>query len=344
MQGEVQVPFGTLVPSLLGVSVFAILMVVAMVRFSQVALAVPSRRRDDAPPLAPGRRSPLALPGALYLASWAALIAAFLHLFAVLGDRHAARNLALMLLVAAGWLAFNGVLIAFGRAVERVAERQAAAAASPGEAEPDDAVDTVRTAPVPAAPAPGRRGGRLRAKLGQLACVAVVLAVVAGAEQVPALKALEALCAAHQRPLLAVTLALGAIGCVLFMGGTIHMVLTAGRPMSRREIERMERQSREQAAGAAVARRWVYRVPKAAVGAEAQDGATFAEIKAAWRARAWRVSPRWRRMFLMMLATALLAFGLFGSFIVIAPAGLKLILAGALVYAAVRTAWGFRQA
>ena len=80
------------------------------------------------------------------------------------------------------------------------------------------------------------------------------------------------------------------------------------------------------------------------VGAEAEDSASFSEIKEAWRARAWTVSPRWRRMFLMLLAVALLTTGLFGSLFVVATAGIKLVLGGVYLYAVVRTAVAFSKA
>jgi hypothetical protein len=49
-------------------------------------------------------------------------------------------------------------------------------------------------------------------------------------------------------------------------------------------------------------------------------------------------------MIAMMAGAALLFLGLFGVGIVIAPAGVKLLLAAAVLYAVVRTAIGFARA
>jgi hypothetical protein len=46
----------------------------------------------------------------------------------------------------------------------------------------------------------------------------------------------------------------------------------------------------------------------------------------------------------MMGGALLLLVGLFGLICVIAPPGIKLLFGGAMLYALVRTAWGFAQA
>lgn len=72
--------------------------------------------------------------------------------------------------------------------------------------------------------------------------------------------------------------------------------------------------------------------------------ASFAAVKEAWRLRSWRYARRWRILFVMMGGALLLLVGLFGLICVIAPPGIKLLFGGALLYALVRTAWGFAQA
>jgi hypothetical protein len=74
-----------------------------------------------------------------------------------------------------------------------------------------------------------------------------------------------------------------------------------------------------------------------------RSGASVAEVKRAWRSGAWRTRP-WRPLFAGLAAAALMAIGLFGLGVVLAPAGIKALCAGALLYAAVRAAIAFARA
>jgi hypothetical protein len=137
---------------------------------------------------------------------------------------------------------------------------------------------------------------------------------------------------------------MAALGFLVFMGAAVSLALARGRPLAREEVDEMEGRRLTGWPRPAFRRGAVYRTAGAAVGAGATDEASFAEVKAAWRARAWRGSPRWRRLFVWMAGTALLVVGGFGIGIVLAPAGIKLLLAAALGYAAVRTAAGLARA
>jgi hypothetical protein len=114
--------------------------------------------------------------------------------------------------------------------------------------------------------------------------------------------------------------------------------------MSRREVETMRARLLRTSRGPHVHGAAAYAIAGDAVGAEGHDQASFAAVRRAWRARAWTFSRRWRLFFAMALGAALMTLGLFGSLIVVATAGIKLLLAAALVYAAVRTAVGFARA
>lgn len=158
-------------------------------------------------------------------------------------------------------------------------------------------------------PAPGP--GALRGAIRRALLLAGVLGLVVLGELSPAMRALERVIAAHETPLLAATIGLAALGFVLLMGGALHMVLTAGPPMTPREAE---------------------------------DQASFREVKAAWRDGAWRRSPRWRRLFLMGAGGLLMFVGIFGIFFVTGPVGVKLVVLAVWLYAAVQTVRGFRRA
>jgi hypothetical protein len=315
-----------LLPSLLAVALLAMGMVLVMVRWAQALLARPSR--------------PEAVRNwwIAYLSVWVLLIAAFLWFFQK-GGSPPGRYLVPVLLMAAGWLGFSYALVAFGRALQRSNER--AAARVPEEVPPVEARLPGEPEPPATVPAPRRRIPEL---LGQALSLAAALLVIAIGSALPPLQRLHAWTQAHQRPLLWITIPLGLLGFALFIGCAVAMVLAQGEPMSRREIDEMDRRLLRWRLGPASARGAFYRNFGLVVGSQAQDGASFSEIKQAWAARAWEFSPRWRRMFLMMLGTALLFCGLFGSFFVIAPAGVQLLIGGAFLYAVVRTVYGFARA
>ena len=197
-------------------------------------------------------------------------------------------------------------------------------------------------APVVVAPKGSDLRARLRNALRTALNVLLILAVIGIGEALPPLHRLHAWTQAHRQPLLAVTISLIAVGFVLLLGMAIHMVLSRGKPMSKREIDGLS--ARRLTSQPALFRRSVYRSRGTAAGGQAEDSASFAEVKAAWRARAWRVSPRWRRLFAGLIGTAFLATGLFGLFIVIAPPGIKLLCGGALLYAWVRSITAFARA
>jgi hypothetical protein len=313
---------------LLAVAVLALGMVFVMVRWGRAVLEQPPR--------------PEAVRSwwVAYLAVWTLLVAAFLWFLRRAGSTTPGRDLLLMLFVAAGWLGFSYALVAFGRALQRTNERAAVRAAEEPEAPP--AAD--RPLGEPAAPPARAPRSHLREILEQALSLIAALAAIAVGSVLPPLQRLHDWTQTHQRPLLWITIPLGAIGFALFIGCTVAMVLAQGEPISRQEIDEMDRRILERKLGPGRMRVSAFRNFGLVVGSQAEDGASFADIKQAWALRAWAFSPRWRRMFLMMLGTALLFFGLFGSFFVIAPAGVKLLLGGAFVYAVARTAAGFARA
>ena len=72
--------------------------------------------------------------------------------------------------------------------------------------------------------------------------------------------------------------------------------------------------------------------------------APFAGIKKAWRSGEWLRDEHWRRLFVTAGGGTLLLFGLFGVFVVVGPMPVKLLVAGAMAYAAARTVWGLARA
>jgi len=332
------------------VAFLALAMVLAMVQWS--------RRLLEAPLPAAGEgllRKALACRaarrwGMAYAILWIVLLGAYSELFAVLGDLHPGRSFGLLVAVAIGWIGCNLLIVWFGRALRRTGKRTAAMRGPTQDRswtqEPDAGVDTAATRiePPPAATPSTRRGGRLLDLIRAVAWFGGVFLLLALGRTLVPLHNLEVWFMTHQRAFLLPLGVVAMLGFLLFLGSAVAMVLSQGTPMTRAEIEALERQSLRARLGPGRVRWAAVRVPRTAVGAHAEDGASFAEIKAAFHARAWLVSPRWRHFFLMTSGVFLLMIGLFGAGIVIAPEGVKLLLAAALLYACVRTAWGFSRA
>lgn len=298
-----------LAPSLLALVGLSLLMVFAMVQWSRALL-----NRRPAESIEPGM-SPVLRWGMTYALTWAALIAFSLYFLPQAGRTDQRSNLVLMLLAAAGWIAFNLLLVAFARAIRKANERDGFAAGTRAEKKryADENWTGANVGVKPAPTVPGLRE-RLRRALLVARNVVLALLVIGIGEALPPLQRLHAWVTAHDRALLSVIVPLGAVGYIVFMGCAIHLALAGNRPKG------------------------------AAGGVQGEESASFAEVKAAWRARAWQVSSRWRRMFLMMFASALLAVGILGSIFVLAPAGIKLLLGIVSVYAAVQIAAGFARA
>lgn len=344
----------SLVVALAIVAVLALLMVGAMVRFSRAAIGW-SRDGGAREAVRPGRLSPLARWALLYALAWLALIGAFLYLFAVSGEGLTPRNLALLGAVVGGYLGVNALLILFARALIRANRRVAemvdgewmaeegaepprAAGAPPAGGEAHAASSAPEPAPEPSPWARARR------TLGTVAFLAGVLLVIGVAEAVPALVGLGEWIDARRGPLLLATGLLAGAGFLLFMGSVLHLVLTGGQPMSRAEVGALQARVRLLDLEPRVARGAVGWVAGDAAGARGEETFTLAEVKTAWRARAWQVSPTWRRRFVLLAGVTLLTLGLMGVAVALSPTGLKLVVAGFVLYAAIRTVLALRRA
>ena len=332
----------SLVVALATVAVLALLMVGAMVRFSRAAIGY-SRHGGVREAVRPGRVSPLARWGALYALSWLALIGAFLFLFAVSGEGWTPRNLGLLAAVAGGYLGVNALLILFARALVRANRQTAAGGEGDGAWVPEEAAGPATVPDAEPAPSIPPRA-RMRRVLGSVAFLLGVLLVIGVAEAVPALVRLGDWIDARRGPLLVATGVLAGVGFLLFMGSILHLVLRGGRPMSRAEVAALQARVRLLDLGPRVARGAVGWVGGDAAGARGEETFTLAEVKAAYRARAWQVSPTWRRRFVLLAGVTLLTLGLMGVAAVLSPIGLKLVIAAFVLYAAIRTLSAFRRA
>lgn len=297
-------PLADVLAPLLAIVALALLMTFVMVQWSRAMILRPDREERALAPTAPADPA-TARWGFAYLFCWVAEISACFWLFERLGRADPRKFLLLLALVVVAWLGVNLVIIVFARAIIR-ANRRAAAMAGERRFDPESFPAAAAPAERPEPATSARLRSWLREKLLLARSALVALVLIGIGEALPPMQRLHAWVELHQRQILWITVPLLVIGFVLFMGATIHSVL--------------------------------------AVGSQAEDRFSIAEVKTAWRAQTWEVSSLWRRRFVFMIGAALLATGLFATLFVFTPAGIQLLLGGAWVYAAVRTVNAFVRA
>jgi hypothetical protein len=328
---------GILLTTVLPMVGVALLMVLAMVRWTEGLLAAEPGPRHRA-------------WGIAYAGAWAVIVALAARLVGQSADGWTPTNAGLLVLCAGGYWGFHWFFVWAARAIARADARAAAERAAgwreaseleePEEPAADADAPPGAPAPAPAAP-PASRPGAIRRVLQPVGMVLGALVVIGIGEALPALRALEGVMARHRAAWLLVTLGPAILGWILLMAGAIRMALRRGERMSPRQVAEMQASLRRTPGTAG---RMAYRVFGKAVGAQGADEASFSEVKAAWRARAWRYSPRWRWLFAMMLGGMLMLVGGFGAVVVLATPGIKLLFGGALAYALVQITRGFLRA
>ena len=173
--------------------------------------------------------------------------------------------------------------------------------------------------------------------------LALVFVVIILGEVLTQLTGFDRIIARHEDVLLPATFATAALGFMLFMGGILYRIFGGeGEPMSHADVEDLSRRSAFHTRPS-FARASAYRFKGKSAGSSFHDSFSIKEAKAAWNQRAWRNSLRWRGNFVIMAGVLLLTVGLFGVFIVIGTGGIKLLCAGAILYALVRTIVAFAR-
>ncbi len=304
--------------------------------------------------LFPASWPPLAIWSGAYGLIWLAIIGLCLGMVLKDGGPERGHNLGVLGVVFGGFWGLQAAITWFGRALARGGERP-----SPGRppAAPQRRVEAAlpraiaRSAAVEraeyvssadiSAPAPAAPESLLVQARRWLITGALVFAAVVLGEAIPGLKSLEGFLKENREAFLWVAGAATAAGLVAFMGGIIHMILHGGSARGHAEIDELLRSLRDASARPYVWRKSVYRHQGAAAGGHAHDEFSFGEMKDALAAGAWRVDPVWRRRMIIAAAGLTALFGLFAIVFILAPAGLKLLVGGAMAYAGVRMAYGF---
>jgi len=167
--------------------------------------------------------------------------------------------------------------------------------------------------------------------------VVVIFALAVAVDQITPLKQFTLYLDAHPEPYKSLTIGMSIVGWALLIGAFVLGLWLKGRPMSEAEAQ----EYMQSGAG----RPRVKRIFKGlAAGREFRMEASFREIKEAVRRGAWVYDRGWWPILLGLLATPLIAYGMFGYFFVIGAPLVKLVCGGALAYATVRTGWGFWKA
>lgn len=194
----------------------------------------------------------------------------------------------------------------------------------------------------PNAEHPASRQNRAVTVLKQALRLIVALAVVfiaAVLAELPPMRAIAGWIQEREWPLLLLTGSVGTVGFTLMMGGIIKLLMDQDESLSHTEVEDVERSVR-MAAQSAAWRASSYRVWGRTKGRRGSEQFTFGELKQAWRSGAVWHETVWRRRFVTTVGALMLVVGLFGSFVVLGPPWLKILMASLLLYALSRISWG----
>lgn len=173
---------------------------------------------------------------------------------------------------------------------------------------------------------------------------AALFAAAAIGELFPVLKELEAWMGEERMSLLFATGGAAALGVFLLVGAVVSMLVEGGEPMDHTDIENQQRSMRDAATAPRVWRMSTYHLFGTGAGASGDDEFSLTELKRAIASGAVLRDPIWRRRACAACGGMLMFLGLLGSFIVISPLALKLVLAAVVFYVLARFAWGWVRA
>ena len=155
----------------------------------------------------------------------------------------------------------------------------------------------------------------------------------------------EQIIARHEQPLLLSTLGLAALGFTMMMGGVLSLLMATGEPISHEEVEGSSRRNRDMPARACT--RGARRPIECSAWARACRAGLMHRLPASRRPGAPENGSATSTGAVCSSRQGegtLLLFGLFGVFVVVGPMPVKLLVAGAMAYAAARTVWGLARA
>ncbi len=167
--------------------------------------------------------------------------------------------------------------------------------------------------------------------------IVIIFVLALAVDQITPLKQLTLYLNEHPDPYRAITIGMTLLGWVMLIGAFAFGFWIKSQPMREDEARRYMQTSAGQPH---LSRRFAGQ----AAGREFRMAATFREVKDTLRAGGWLHELEWWPIILGLMALPLIAYGMFGYFFVIGAPLVKLFCAGALVYATLRTMWGFWKA
>ncbi len=170
---------------------------------------------------------------------------------------------------------------------------------------------------------------RLKSLISWLATIALTLAVIFVGEWLPLMPAFQRFQETHpaiNQALTVVTLTMTIMGTLL-LAFTQFLVQVPGAHQTKKTT------------GSVKGPGWVFSGKMVSTGFS--DEARFWRMRKAFENGEWWRVPRWRRFTLMMLGAILLFYGLFGLLILLFPPGVKFFLFLVVIYATVRSVYGF---
>lgn len=170
-----------------------------------------------------------------------------------------------------------------------------------------------------------------------LVFVAAVLA------ELPPVQAAVAWIEAREWPLIIATGSVGVLGFTLMMGGILKLLMDQDKTLSHADVEDVERSVR-MAARPVSWRASSYRVWGSTGGRGGSDQFSFGQLKQAWKSGAVWHDAIWKRRAITAIGALMLTIGLFGSFVVMGPPWIKVLMGGLLLYAMTRISWGLWKA
>jgi hypothetical protein len=176
----------------------------------------------------------------------------------------------------------------------------------------------------------------------------IVLAVIAAialnaASNLAVFKMAEQTLARNRTSLLAFTIPVAVLGCLLFMAGIVLRVYQSGKPMSHAEVEDQYRITQNM--GTPYVARWsFYRIFGKAEGRQFAEELPIRDFKLAWQSGAWRRDKIWRARFAVVGGAMMAVFGVFAAVAVVSPILFSLVCGALLIYSAVRLTCALWQA
>lgn len=170
-----------------------------------------------------------------------------------------------------------------------------------------------------------------------LVFVAAVLA------ELPPMPAVVVWIQQHEWPLMVAAGSIGVVGFTLMMGGILKLLMDQDESLSHADVEDVERNVR-MAPRSVTWRASSYRFWGRTAGEQGSEQFSFRELKQAWKSGAVWHDRVGKRRLITSIGALMMTVGLFGSFVVMGPPWIKVLIGSLLLYAMGMISWGLWKA